>query len=172
MLCERCIRREALVSVTTRIRGIISREYLCAECAQHEAVLVEPEVEYLRKLKPSSEIIQDIVTKDARFAAAAYEFVCEAMDYAMDMKGRADDDERRSDGIFATELLEVIRTIAILRFGRAAKQNLHTWGVKHCEDIGEIVFRLSDAKIFGKLPSDRREDFRGGYDFDEAFPTE
>jgi uncharacterized repeat protein (TIGR04138 family) len=172
MLCQRCIRREALVSVTTRIRGTTSREYLCAECAQHEAVLVEPEVEYLRKLKPSSEIIQDIVTKDARFATAAYEFVWEAMDYAMDMKGRADDHERASDGISATELLVVIRTIALLRFGRAAKRNLNAWGIQSCEDIGEIAFRLVETGPFGKLPADRREDFQGGYDFDEAFPTE
>jgi uncharacterized repeat protein (TIGR04138 family) len=115
-------------------------------------------------------VIQHIVTKDAHFAAAAYEFVWEAVDYAMDMKGRADDHERASDGVSATELLDVIRTLALLRFGNSAKRSLNGWGVERSEDIGEIVFRLVEDGPFGKLPADRREDFQGGYDFDKAFP--
>ena len=155
--------------MTTRIRGLIDREYLCAECAQHEPVVVEPVLEYLRHLRPSNEIIQDIVVKDARFAAAAYEFVWEAMDYAMDMKGRADDDERRSDGISETELLEVIRTLALLRFGKKAKLRLRDWGVRRCEDFGEIAYNLV-GHVFGVSAGSKKEDFQGGYNFDEAFP--
>ncbi len=170
MLCERCLKRDVLVFVTIRVRGTIDRKYLCAECAQHEPVVVEPVIEYLRQLRPPSEIVQDIVDKDACFAAAAYEFVWEAMDYAMDMKKRANDNERASDGISATELLDVIRTIALLRFGNRAKSNLKTWGVKNCEDLGETVFRLCESGPFGKRPNDSREDFQGVYDFNEAFP--
>lgn len=150
MLCERCLQREVLVYSTTRIRGTTSREYLCAECAQQVPVIVEPVVEYLRNLKPASEIIQTIVTQDARFAAGAYEFVWEAMDYAMDMKGRADDHERASDGISATELLEVIRTVALLRFGNRAKSTLNIWGIKNCEDLSEIAYNLVGPRLWSE----------------------
>jgi uncharacterized repeat protein (TIGR04138 family) len=131
-------------------------------------VVVEPVIEYLRKLRPSSEIIQDIVIKDGRFAAAAYELVCEAMSYAMDMKGRADD-ERAGDGISASELMEVIRALALLRFGKKAKQRLRDWGVRRCEDFGEIAYNLVGHE-FGVSAESKKEDFQGGYDFDEAFP--
>jgi uncharacterized repeat protein (TIGR04138 family) len=130
---------------------------------------LEPAVAFLQEISPSSEIIRRIVTQDTRFAAAAYDFVWEALDYAMDMKRRADD-KRASDGISATELLETFRTLALLRFGNGAKHRLNAWGIENSEDVGEIVFRFCEAGYFGKLPTDRREDFKGGYDLSEAFP--
>ena len=43
------------------------------------------------------------------------------------------------------------------------------WRVRSCEDIGSIVFNLIEAREFGKSEQDTIEDFRRGYDFDEAF---
>jgi uncharacterized repeat protein (TIGR04138 family) len=50
-----------------------------------------------------------------------------------------------------------------------AKTVLNRWGVRQCEDFGEIVFNLVEKRILGKTEQDRKEDFSGGYDFDEAF---
>jgi uncharacterized repeat protein (TIGR04138 family) len=44
-----------------------------------------------------------------------------------------------------------------------------SWGVHSCEDIGNMVFNLIDAGIFGKTEEDSIEDFKNVYDFDEAF---
>ena len=46
---------------------------------------------------------------------------------------------------------------------------LSDWGVTCCEDVGEIVFNLYDAKRIGKTYSDSRADFIGGFDFKEEF---
>jgi uncharacterized repeat protein (TIGR04138 family) len=60
--------------------------------------------------------------------------------------------------------------MARLRFGWQAKSVLNGWGVHTCEDFGEVVFNLVSVGMLGKRPEDRREDFQGGYSFDNAFP--
>ena len=40
---------------------------------------------------------------------------------------------------------------------------LEGWGVKRCQDFGDIVFHLVDYGVLGKTEHDRREDFAGGY---------
>ena len=79
-------------------------------------------------------------------------------------------DPSHSRHVTGKELLEVLRIFALLRFEKDAKRHLNEWGVKSCEDFGEIVFNLVEAGLLGKRPEDHREDFQGGYDFDEAFP--
>ena len=43
------------------------------------------------------------------------------------------------------------------------------WGVERCEDIGQMVFNLIGAGIFGKTEQDSLEDFKSVYTFHEAF---
>lgn len=43
------------------------------------------------------------------------------------------------------------------------------WGIHSCEDVGNMVFNLIGAGIFGKTEEDSIEDFRNVYDFQEAF---
>jgi uncharacterized repeat protein (TIGR04138 family) len=50
-----------------------------------------------------------------------------------------------------------------------AKTVLNRWGVHRCEDWGDIVFLLVQKGVLGKTEQDRKEDFAGGYDFEEAF---
>ena len=44
-----------------------------------------------------------------------------------------------------------------------------SWGVHSCEDIGNMVFNLIGAGVFGKTEEDSIEDFKNVYDFEEAF---
>ena len=69
------------------------------------------------------------------------------------------------------QLLEGIREFALRQYGPMAITVLDEWGVRRCEDFGEIVFNLVDHGhgLFGKTETDSREDFKGGYDFEEAF---
>jgi uncharacterized repeat protein (TIGR04138 family) len=46
---------------------------------------------------------------------------------------------------------------------------LDHWRIQSCEDIGNIVFNLIEAREFGKADGDSIEDFRGGYNFQDAF---
>jgi uncharacterized repeat protein (TIGR04138 family) len=43
------------------------------------------------------------------------------------------------------------------------------WGIHSSEDIGNMVFNLIGAGIFGKTEEDSIEDFKNVYDFEEAF---
>ena len=46
---------------------------------------------------------------------------------------------------------------------------LAAWGVRTTDDLGEIVFNMIDIGQMRKTRKDKREDFHGVYDFDEAF---
>jgi uncharacterized repeat protein (TIGR04138 family) len=43
------------------------------------------------------------------------------------------------------------------------------WGVRRGEDFGEMVYNFIREGVFGKTETDSIEDFKGGYDFHEAF---
>jgi uncharacterized repeat protein (TIGR04138 family) len=106
--------------------------------------------------------VKAILQRDRRFSRDAYEFVRESLDYTrvwMDRKGH----------VSGQELLEGIRRYALDQFGPMAKTVLNMWGIKSCEDVGSIVFNLIEQKVFSKTAEDSMEDFRRGYDFEEAF---
>ena len=46
---------------------------------------------------------------------------------------------------------------------------LEEWGIRACQDFGEIVFNMVEAGLLAKTEKDSREDFQNGYDFHEAF---
>jgi hypothetical protein len=46
---------------------------------------------------------------------------------------------------------------------------LNHWNVHRCEDFAEIVFNMVESGILGKSEQDHRDDFKSGYDFDDAF---
>jgi len=118
-------------------------------------------------------MLVQIVLKDPRYHRDAYLFVREALDHTQRMvaksfRGGAKLESRHVTG---QELLAGIRTCALEQFGPMALMVLEAWGVHRCEDFGEIVFNLIEygGGMFGKSERDSREDFKGGWDFDEAF---
>ncbi|PZR72150.1 MAG: hypothetical protein DLM52_13510, partial [Chthoniobacterales bacterium] len=67
------------------------------------------------------------------------------------------------------ELLEGVRQYALKEFGPMALSVFSYWGIKRCEDIGQMVFNLIAAGIFGKTDEDSMDDFKAVYDFNDAF---
>ena len=113
------------------------------------------------------EKLDQILEKDSRFTREAYEFIGEALEFTMQvMKKPTKGPERHVTG---QELLEGIRQFALNQFGPMAKDVLGHWGVRRCEDFGEIVFSLVEKGVLGRTDKDSREDFKGGFDFEEAF---
>jgi len=106
--------------------------------------------------------VKSILQKDKKYNAEAYEFVREALDYTRVWMGRR-------GHVSGQELLEGIRKYALDQFGPMAKTVLNLWGITTCEDFGKIVFNLIDQRVLAKTPQDSLDDFRRGYDFDEAF---
>lgn len=119
------------------------------------------------KDEPFEKAVREIVAEDAAYAPDAYNFVREALFYTMKLlkKPRTGPDKHVS----GAELLEGVRRYALQEFGPMARTVLNTWGIKRCEDIGRVVFKLVEKGILSKRPTDTMKDFEGGYDFDAAF---
>jgi uncharacterized repeat protein (TIGR04138 family) len=112
------------------------------------------------------EAVRKIVDADPRYNFDAYIFVQEAIHFTQKSLGRLGKDEKHVGG---KELLEGIRDYALTMFGPMTTTVLSEWGIHSCEDFGEIVFNLIQHEQATQSESDSREDFKGGYDFYEAF---
>lgn len=114
------------------------------------------------------EAVEAICSGDARYAREAYAFLRDALDATLKRRKK---EQRAATGghVSAAELLEGFRKYALREFGPMTLTVLEYWGVRSCEDVGRMVFCLIDAGIFGKTEKDSIEDFRGGFDFEEAF---
>lgn len=115
-----------------------------------------------------SEVVDLIRKENPRFDKGAYFFVKQALDHTLKSL-KKDAEARAGRHVSGQELLAGIREYALEQYGPMAFTVLDRWGVRHCEDFGDIVFHLVDYGVLGKTEQDRREDFTGGYDFREAF---
>jgi len=110
--------------------------------------------------------IQKIVAQDPRYPVEAYLFVQEALEHTQRALGRNKIDQKHVGG---KELLEGIRLFALKTFGPMVPTMLEEWGIHSCEDFGEIVFNMIEHKVASKTDSDTRDDFKGGYNFEDVF---
>ena len=111
-----------------------------------------------------------VAKKDPRYSLQAYHFVFEALDFTTYKLSKDPLSPREKERhVTGKQLLEGVREFALQQFGYMARPVLDTWGIKRCEDFGEIVFNLVESGLMGRTESDTKEDFKGGYDFETAF---
>ena len=126
------------------------------------------------------EAIEQLSKKDPRYQREAYNFVREALDHTQKMVNKgvktevraaaADDDSNpKVRHVSGQQLLEGIREFALDQFGPMTFTVLEEWGLRRCEDFGEIVFNMVENNLLAKTKHDTRDDFKGGYDFEQAF---
>ena len=108
-----------------------------------------------------------VLAKDPRYPRDAYLFVKDALDHTQKIVLKENKGEMRH--VTGQELLDGIRDYALVQFGPMTQMVFEEWGIKRCEDFGEIVFNMVEIGLLGKTEKDSREDFGGGYDFDDAF---
>ncbi len=113
------------------------------------------------------EAVEKIRERDSRYQLEAYVFVREALDYTQQKASKTNQDRVRH--VTGQELLAGIREHAIEQFGPMSRLLLQEWGIRGCEDFGEIVFNMVEGGLLAKTDRDSRQDFQGGYDFEEAF---
>ena len=113
------------------------------------------------------EILNRMAAQDPRYDRNAYVFLREALDHTQ----RALKQARKTEPQHVTgkELLDGIRDYALAQFGPMAKMVLNDWGICRTADFGEIVFNMVDHRLLSKTADDSRDDFKDGYDFEEAF---
>lgn len=113
------------------------------------------------------EALDKIVLKDPRYQREAYVFLREALDHTQKGVNKSNKGETRH--VSGQELLQGIREYAISQYGPMTVTVLAEWGLRACEDFGELVFNLVEHGLLSKTESDSRADFQNGYDFDTAF---
>jgi uncharacterized repeat protein (TIGR04138 family) len=141
---------------------------------------------------PSHPLFQ-LLQRDRRYTLDAYLFVLEALTFAQESLGMGHEPEsgdlepmpveepaakprtrRRSRRqperhVSGQELCEAARRYGLQQYGFLAPTVLATWGIRRTEDFGEIVFNMIEIGQMRKTKADKREDFHGVYDFDDAF---
>lgn len=135
----------------------------------------------------------------APFAPEAFRFVQEGLQHTLEkVRGEptyraSQDDDADLDltllaeiaGIDANELDEIaqvesrhvsgqelclgLRSLAVEKYGLLARTVLRGWGVSTTEDFGKIVYAMVDTGLLRTSENDSLDDFRGVYEFEEAF---
>ena len=114
------------------------------------------------------EELEKILAKTSRYHRNAYLFVRESLDHTQKMIGKpSKKDEIRH--VTGQQLLGGIRDYALAQYGPMALMLLEEWGVRSCEDFGEIVFNMVECSLLAKTDKDTRDDFKDAYTFEQAF---
>ena len=107
-------------------------------------------------------ILEQICEQDLRYKRDAYDFVMEALSHAQKRF-------KRVKHVSGKELLESAKDLLIDQYGPMALSILNHWGIRTTEDFGHIVFNLVNNKILSKTDEDSLNDFKDGYNLNDAF---
>lgn len=77
--------------------------------------------------------------------------------------------EAESRHVSGQELCLGLRSLAVEKYGLLARTVLRGWGVSTTEDFGKIVYAMVDTGLLRTSEQDSLDDFRGVYEFEEAF---
>ena len=114
-----------------------------------------------------AEALDSIVVADSRYQRDAYIFLRDSLDYTTKQQKKIKGAPVRH--VAGPELLDGVRQYALKEFGPMVPTVFGYWGIRTTEDVGNMVFNLIGAGIFGKTEEDSIEDFKNVYDFAEAF---
>jgi uncharacterized repeat protein (TIGR04138 family) len=114
-----------------------------------------------------AEALDSIVASDPRYQREAYIFLRDALDFTTKQQKKIKGATVRH--VAGPELLEGVRQYALKEFGPMVVTVFDAWGIRSCEDVGNMVFNLIAAGIFGKTEEDSIEDFKNVFDFNDVF---
>ena len=113
------------------------------------------------------DVLNKIVESDPRYHRDAYAFLRESLEFTQKLISKANKNQVRH--ITGQELLNGIREYALITFGPMTPTVFEEWGIRSCEDFGNMVFLMVENNLLRKQEQDSMEDFKKAYSFDEAF---
>jgi uncharacterized repeat protein (TIGR04138 family) len=113
------------------------------------------------------DVLNKIVESDPRYHRDAYSFLRDALEFTQKVVSKANKSQPRH--ISGQELLNGIREYALITYGPMTTTVFEEWGIRSCEDFGNMVFLMVENNLLRKQENDSPQDFKGGYSFDEAF---
>lgn len=114
-----------------------------------------------------AEALDSVVANDPRYQRDGYIFLRDALDFTTKQQKKVKGVAVRH--VSGPQLLDGVRQYALKEFGPMVTTVFDSWGIQSCEDIGNMVFNLIGAGVFGKTEEDSIQDFKNVYDFKEAF---
>lgn len=114
-----------------------------------------------------AEALDSIVASDPRYHRDAYVFLRDSLDFTTKQQKKAKGATVRH--VSGPELLDGVRQYALKEFGPMVLTVFDNWGIHSTEDLGNMVFNLIGAGIFGKTEEDSLKDFKNVYRFEDAF---
>jgi len=116
----------------------------------------------MTELQFAEEVLERLRDRNPKFHGKAYLFLLSALHSVME-------ELEAPRHISGGELANGVRELALNQYGPMARTVLGHWGIHGTEDLGEIVFNMVECGVLIKREEDSREDFRGLFDFEEAF---
>ena len=125
--------------------------------------------------------MEDVIRDDGRYPLAAFAFLHDALTGAVkEIYGDSDAEPGAESGaqdpapgpqkhVSGKQLCLALRDLALERWGMLARTVLAKWHIHATIDFGNMVYLLIRHSYMRKTDEDSIEDFRGVYDFDEAF---
>src|ERR1700721_2156845 len=95
--------------------------------------------------------VEQIIERGPRYGKEAYILLKEALEFTIKQKKRGKTES--GSHVNAGELLDGFRQLALKEFGPMVMTVLEYWGVRSSFDVGQMVFNLIGAGVFGKLDS-------------------
>ena len=108
----------------------------------------------------ASDTFDDIVARDPRYDGRAYALLTDVVNYLSGEEGKH---------VSGEEIMEEFKERALDQYGPLTYTVLTEWGLACTEDIGEMMFNLTESGRIHKDENDTPESFSGGYDFKETF---
>jgi uncharacterized repeat protein (TIGR04138 family) len=100
----------------------------------------------------------------------AFEFVRDGLGYTVSrIHEQPESMPQLSRHVSGQQLCLGLRDHALDRWGMMAATVLHSWNIHRTDDFGRIVFAMIEHGVMSKTPQDSLADFRGVFDFGEAF---
>jgi uncharacterized repeat protein (TIGR04138 family) len=113
----------------------------------------------MQEIDFESDSFADIVAKDSRYDARAYALLMDCIHFL----------GKEGKHMSADDILEEFKERTLDQFGPLSYTGLTEWGLARTEDIGEMMFNLTEFHRVRKDDDDTPESFIGGYDFKETF---
>ena len=113
------------------------------------------------------DVLNSIVNQNPAYHRDAYVFLREALDFTQ--KKLAKLSKKEVGHISGKEFLEGIRECALAAYGPMALTVFEEWGIRNCQDFGQMVFLMVEKNLLKKTENDNLDDFENGYSFEAAF---
>ena len=114
-----------------------------------------------------------IRSRAAEFPEEAFEFVRDGLKHTVQqLHGKpeeADTPPAERRHVSGQQLCVGLRDLAIRRYGLLARTVLARWSIRKTDDFGTIVYAMIDRCELRASPNDSMDDFKGVFDFAEAF---